>query len=81
MELVEHNIEVFKQHITEGEPVTITQGNAMDLKNFESGRFVRDRTWWGLLTTFWMFCKNSSRISRSITCEENQEETFFVISE
>lgn len=36
VELVEHNIEVFRQHITEGEPVTITQGNAMDLKDFQS---------------------------------------------
>ena len=39
VELVEHNIEVFKQHITEGEPVTVTQGNAMDLKGFESGSY------------------------------------------
>lgn len=39
VELVEHNIEVFKQHITEGEPVTVTQGNAMDLKGFEDGSY------------------------------------------
>lgn len=39
VELVKHNIEVFKQHITEGEPVTITQGNALDLKGFESGSY------------------------------------------
>lgn len=39
VELVKHNIEVFKQHITEGEPVTITQGNAMDLEGFESGSY------------------------------------------
>lgn len=39
VELVEHNIQIFKQHTTEGEPVTITQGNAMDLKGFESGSY------------------------------------------
>ena len=39
VELVEHNIRIFKQHITEGEPVTITQGNAMDLKGFGSGSY------------------------------------------
>ena len=36
VELVEHNIEVFKQNTVPGEPVTITQGNAMDLSAFES---------------------------------------------
>jgi len=36
VELVEHNIEIFKQHTLPSEPVTITQGNAMDLSDFES---------------------------------------------
>ena len=31
VELVEHNIEIFKKNTIEGEPVTIKQGNAMDL--------------------------------------------------
>ena len=39
VELVEHNIEIFKQNITEGEPVTVTQGNAIDLKGFEDGSY------------------------------------------
>ena len=30
VELVEHNIEIFKQNTIEGEPVTIKQGNAID---------------------------------------------------
>jgi len=34
VELVDHNIEVFKSQITEGEPVTIVQGNALDLNAF-----------------------------------------------
>lgn len=34
VELVEHNIEIFKQNTLPGEPVTITQGNAMDLSMF-----------------------------------------------
>lgn len=34
VELVEHNIEIFKQNTTPGETVTITQGNAMDLSMF-----------------------------------------------
>ncbi len=36
VELVEHNIEIFKQNTLLDEPVTITQGNAMDLSAFES---------------------------------------------
>lgn len=36
VELVKHNIEIFKQHTLPSEPVTITQGNAMDLSDFES---------------------------------------------
>ena len=39
VELVEHNIEIFKQNTLEGEPVTITQGNAMDLSAFESDTY------------------------------------------
>lgn len=34
VELVEHNIEIFRQNTRPGEPVTITQGNAMDLSTF-----------------------------------------------
>lgn len=36
VELVEHNIEIFKQNTAPGEHVTITPGNAMDLSAFES---------------------------------------------
>ncbi len=36
VELVEHNIEIFKENTLPDEPVTITQGNAMDLSSFES---------------------------------------------
>ena len=39
VELVEHNIELFQQNTLEGEPVTITQGNAMDLSDFESDTY------------------------------------------
>ena len=39
VELVEHNIEIFKQNTIEGEPVTITQGNAIDLSDFESDTY------------------------------------------
>lgn len=39
VELVEHNIEIFKQNTVSGEPVTITQGNAMDLSAFESDTY------------------------------------------
>lgn len=39
VELVERNIEIFKQNTTEGEPVTIAQGNAMDLSAFESNTY------------------------------------------
>ena len=35
VELVEHNIEIFKENTLPGEPVTITQGNAMDLSTFK----------------------------------------------
>lgn len=36
VELVAHNIEIFRRNTIEGEPVTITQGNAMDLSAFGS---------------------------------------------
>lgn len=39
VELVEHNIEIFTQNTVSGEPVTITQGNAMDLSAFESNTY------------------------------------------
>jgi len=34
VELVEHNIEIFRKNIQDGEKVSITQGNAMDLSAF-----------------------------------------------
>ena len=34
VELVEHNIEIFKQNTKPGENITITQGNAKDLRGF-----------------------------------------------
>ena len=36
VELVEHNIEIFKQKTMPGENVTVRQGNAMDLRTFAS---------------------------------------------
>lgn len=39
VELVKHNIEIFRQNTLEDEPVTITQGNAVDLSAFESDRY------------------------------------------
>ena len=39
VELVEHNIEIFKHNTIEGEPITITQGNATDLSEFESNTY------------------------------------------
>ena len=39
VELIEHNIEIFKQNTAPGEPVTISQGNAMDLSAFESDTY------------------------------------------
>ena len=39
VEFVEHNIEIFRQHTIEGEPVTVTQGNAMELSAFESNTY------------------------------------------
>ena len=39
VELIEHNIELFKQNTIEGEPVTITQGNALDLSALMSDTY------------------------------------------
>ncbi len=39
VELLEHNIEIFKQNTVEGEPITITQGNAVDLSGFASDTY------------------------------------------
>ena len=39
VELVEHNIKIFKQKTVKGEPVTVTQGNATDLSKFESDAY------------------------------------------
>lgn len=39
VELVEHNIEIFRQNTAEGENVSITQGNAMDLSAFENDAY------------------------------------------
>ncbi len=39
VELVEHNIELFRKHTKPGEPVTITQGNATDLSAFPSDTY------------------------------------------
>ena len=39
VELVAHNIEIFKQNTLPGETVTITQGNAMDLSQFNDNTY------------------------------------------
>ena len=39
VELVEHNIEIFRENTLPDEPVTITQGNATDLSQFESDTY------------------------------------------
>lgn len=39
VELVEHNIRIFKEKTLPEEPVTIRQGNALDLSFFEDGTF------------------------------------------
>lgn len=39
VELLEHNIEIFKQNTKPNESITITQGNAMDLSAFESDSY------------------------------------------
>ena len=39
VELLEHNIGIFHQNTVEGEPVTVTQGNAVDLSAFETDTY------------------------------------------
>ncbi|WP_040196331.1 class I SAM-dependent methyltransferase [Candidatus Soleaferrea massiliensis] len=39
VELVEHNIEVFRQNTQPGETITVTQGNAMDLSAFPDNQY------------------------------------------
>ena len=39
VELVEHNIDLFRRHTLPGEPVTVTQGNALDLSFLEDERY------------------------------------------
>lgn len=39
VELVEHNIEVFKENTMPGEKITIRQGNAMDLSEFDDNEY------------------------------------------
>jgi len=39
VELIEHNIEIFRQNTLENEPVTITQGNATDLRAFKDNTY------------------------------------------
>lgn len=39
VELTQHNIDVFRQNTLEGEDVTITQGNAVNLSGFEDGLY------------------------------------------
>lgn len=39
VELIEHNIDIFQEKTLPGEPVTITQGNAMDLSAFQSDTY------------------------------------------
>lgn len=39
VELLEHNIEIFRRNTEEGEPVTISQGNALDLSEYEDDKY------------------------------------------
>lgn len=39
LELVEHNIEVFKRNTIAGEDISIAQGNALDLSSFPNDRY------------------------------------------
>ena len=39
VELIEHNIEIFRQNTHEGENVTITQASAVDLSAFDSDTY------------------------------------------
>ena len=34
VELIDHNIEIFKNNTSDGEDITVTQGNALDLSDF-----------------------------------------------
>ena len=48
VELLEHNIELFRQHTQPGERVTIAQGNAVDLSGFASGTYDVIPCCWGV---------------------------------
>lgn len=39
VELIEHNIEIFRRNTRDGEPVTVTQGNARNLYPFADGTY------------------------------------------
>ena len=39
VELIEHNIEIFKSKIREGEDISVVQGNALDLSGFEDSSY------------------------------------------
>jgi SAM-dependent methyltransferase len=39
VELIEHNIRIFQQNTMPGETITVTQGDAMDLKNFNDDTY------------------------------------------
>lgn len=39
VELIAHNIQIFQQQIQPGQPVTVTQGNAMDLSSFPTDSY------------------------------------------
>lgn len=39
IELVEHNIDIFKSNTVDGENVTVSQGNALDLSNIEDNQY------------------------------------------
>lgn len=39
VELIEHNIEIFKRNTKEGENISIVQGNALDLSDFEDNTY------------------------------------------
>ena len=39
VELVEHNIEIFRQNTLPDEKITVTQGNALDLSAFPDGKY------------------------------------------
>ena len=39
VELVEHNIEMFRKNIQPDETITVTQGNALDLSDFSDSQY------------------------------------------